>query len=79
MKQKGGSRQVLALSKMAAASPQENPAGLGGPSWLLLEMMGQLSVAPSSGAEAHGAKTRDQVGKILLLGWTRSTHQFMIK
>lgn len=28
-KQKGGSRQVLALSKKAAASPQEDPAGLG--------------------------------------------------
>lgn len=36
VKQKGGSRQVLALSKMAAASPQEDPAGPGatlGSSW----------------------------------------------
>lgn len=55
------------------------PQQLGGPSWLLLVMMGQLSVAPSSGAEACGAKTQSQIGKILLLGWTRSTNKSMIK
>lgn len=84
MRQKGRSRQVLALSKVAAAGPQENPAGpgapvLGGPFQLLLVTMGELSVAPSSGAEARGAKTRGQIGKILLLGWTRSTNKSMIK
>lgn len=73
MKQKGGSRQGMALGEMAAAGLQESPAGPGdpahgGPSWLLLVMMRQLSVAWSSGAEARGAKTREQVGKILLLG-----------
>lgn len=36
-------------------------------------------MAPSSGAEARGAKTRGQIGKILLLGWTRSTNKSMIK
>lgn len=55
------------------------PSTWGGPSWLLLVMMGQLSVAPSSGAEARGAKTRSQIGKILLLGWTWSTNKSMIK
>lgn len=45
MRQKGRSRQVLALSKVAAAGPQENPAGpgapvLGGPFQLLLVTMG---------------------------------------
>lgn len=49
VRQKGGSRQVLALSKVAAAGSQENPAAPGapalggGPSWFLLVMMGTLS------------------------------------
>lgn len=68
----------LGSEQEAAASPQEGPAGPGA-SWLLLVTMEQLSVPPSSEAEARGAKTQDQVGKILLLGWTLSTHQSMIK
>ena len=61
------------------AGPTEDPAGSGapvsgGPSWLLLVTMGRLSGTLSSGAEARRAKTQGRVGKILLLGWTRSTH-----
>lgn len=78
-KAEGWVQAGLGSEQDGCSKPTRGSSRSWGHSWLLLVTTEQLLVPPSSEAEARGAKTQDQVGKILLLGWTLSTHQSMIK